>query len=120
MIIANLYGGPGSAINAQPEATAAAATSSYLHRRAGYVLQLYAYTANSQPPFAAGIIGFVKGMVTALGAEAADLPAYAPYADTELTGAEAQTRYWGAAVARLKAIKRAVDPRGILYNPQGF
>lgn len=59
-------------------------------------------------------------MVGALGAEAANLPAYAPYADPELSQAEAQTRYWGAGVARLKAIKAAVDPKGILYAPQGF
>lgn len=55
-----------------------------------------------------------------MGAEVANLPAYAPYADTELSQTEAQTRYWGAGVPRLKSIKAAVDPKGILYNPQGF
>lgn len=58
-------------------------------------------------------------MVDALGDEG-DLPAYAPYADTELTQEEAQVKYWGAGVDRLKAIKATVDPAGILYNPQGF
>lgn len=59
-------------------------------------------------------------MVAALGPEAKSLPAYAPYADPELSRADAQTRYWGAGVPRLKAIKQAVDPKGTLYNPQGF
>jgi len=80
---------------------------------------LYAYTATSQPPFDPAIVDFVKGMVTALGPEAANLPAYAPYADSELSQAEAQVRYWGDGVAKLKGIKKQVDPKGILHNPQG-
>lgn len=58
-------------------------------------------------------------MVDALGPEG-DLPAYAPYPDTELTQEEAQVKYWGAGVDRLKEIKAEVDPKGILLNPQGF
>lgn len=59
-------------------------------------------------------------MVDALGPEAADLPAYAPYADTEYSQEEAQERYWGAAAPRLREIKMAIDPKGTLSNPQGF
>lgn len=81
---------------------------------------MYGYTANSQPPFDPKIITFITGIVNSLGPEAANLPAYAPYADTELTQAQAQVRYWGAGVPRLKSIKAQVDPKGILYNPQGF
>jgi FAD/FMN-containing dehydrogenase len=120
MVIANLYGGPGSIINSFPPSTDPNSTSSYGDRDSGYVWQFYAYTGNSQPPFNPGIITFVQNMVEALGAEAKDLPAYAPYADPELSQAEAQIRYWGEGVARLKAIKSQVDPKGILYNPQGF
>jgi len=111
LVIANLYGGPGSAINA-----VAAGTSSYAHRDAGYVIQFYV----GATPFDEAIVALTKGMVDALGAEAADLPAYAPYADPELDRTQAQTRYWGGGVARLRAIKARVDPRGVLYNPQGF
>lgn len=117
-IIANLYGGPGSKITSFPPSTDPASTSSYAGRDTGYVWQLYGYTGNAQ--FIAGIIPFIKGMVDALGQEAVGLPAYAPYPDTTYTQAEAQTRYWGAGVARLKSIKALVDPKGILYNPQGF
>lgn len=59
-------------------------------------------------------------MVDALGAEVARLPAYAAYVDTALTKEEAQVKYWGAGVPRLKAIKAAVDPGAVLFNPQGF
>lgn len=59
-------------------------------------------------------------MVDSMGAEATGLPAYAPYADTALSQTEAQTRYWGDGVPRLKTIKTQVDPKGILWNPQGF
>lgn len=120
MIISNLYGGPGSIITSFPPSTDPSSTSSYAHRDTGYVWQLYAYTANSMPPFDNDIISFVKGMVDSLGPEASNLPAYAPYADTALSQAEAQVRYWGAGVPRLKKIKAQVDPKGILYNPQGF
>lgn len=117
-IIANLYGGPGSIINSFPASTDPSSTSSYLGRDSGYVWQLYGYATNSA--FNAAIIPYIKGMVTSLGAEAANLAAYAPYADTELSQSEAQTRYWGAGVPRLKSIKLAFDPKGILLNPQGF
>lgn len=59
-------------------------------------------------------------MVDALGQEAADLPAYAPYADTSYSQTEAQERYWGAGAPRLREIKSVVDQGGVLYNPQGF
>ncbi|KAL0632705.1 hypothetical protein Q9L58_008398 [Maublancomyces gigas] len=119
-IIANLYGGPGSKITSFPPSTDPASTSSYAGRDSGYVWQLYGYVTNTQAPYIPAITGFVKGMVDSLGSEAAGLPAYAPYADTALSQAEAQTRYWGGGVARLKTIKTQVDPKGILYNPQGF
>lgn len=106
-------------INSFPPSTDPSSTSSYLGRDSGYVWQLYGYSANP-PAFNQAIIPYVKGMVTSLGAEAANLPAYAPYADTELSQSDAQTRYWGAGVPRLKSIKLAFDPKGILLNPQGF
>lgn len=116
----NLYGGPGSKITSFPPSTDPASTSSYAGRDAGFVWQLYGYTSNSLPPFNSAITGFVTGMVNVMGAEATGLPAYAPYADTALSQTDAQTRYWGAGVPRLKTIKAQFDPRGILYNPQGF
>lgn len=84
MVINNLYGGPNSAINAVLPSTNPVSTSSYAHRSASYVWQLYAYTSNSQPPLSNNIRTFVQSMVDALGNEAADLPAYAPYLDPEL------------------------------------
>lgn len=82
--------------------------------------QIYGYAANSLPPFNDNVIPFIKGIVDALGAEGANLPAYAPYADTGFSREEAQVRYWGAGVPRLMAVKAAYDPMGILFNPQGF
>ncbi|KAI5818346.1 hypothetical protein BZA77DRAFT_277506 [Pyronema omphalodes] len=120
MIISNLYGGLGSVINSYPPSTDSASTSSYANRDSGYVLQFYGSTASTQPPFNNQIMTFVKSIVRALGEEAENLSAYAPYSDPELTQAEAQQRYWGASVPRLKTIKSQVDPKGILYNPQGF
>ncbi|KAF8537005.1 hypothetical protein BDD12DRAFT_746446 [Trichophaea hybrida] len=119
-IISNLEGGPGSVIDSFPPNTDPHSTSSYAHRDTGYVLQLYGFTANSKPPFNSGIINFVKGMVDSMGPEAANLPAYAPYADPELSVADAHVRYWGGGVRRLMKIKKEVDPKGVLYNPQGF
>jgi len=117
-IIVNLYGGPGSVINSVPPNTDPAATSSYGDRDGGYVFQFYGYTpAGAWNP---AVINYVEGMTTSLGKEAANLMGYAPYADTQLTRAEAQKRYWGGGVTRLKAIKKEVDPKGILLNPQGF
>ncbi|CCX30517.1 hypothetical protein FPQ18DRAFT_312236 [Pyronema domesticum] len=120
MIISNLYGGPGSVINSFPPSTDPASTSSYADRDSGYVLQFYGSTASTRPPFNNQIMTYVKSMVGSLGDEVKNLPAYAPYNDPELTRAEAQQKYWGAGVPRLKAIKSQVDPKGILYNPQGF
>lgn len=73
-----------------------------------------------KPPFEAGIINYISGMVDALGEEGANLPGYAPYPDTEFSKEEAQERYWGAGAPRLRAIKAVVDPKGTVYNPQGF
>ena len=44
---------------------------------------------------------------------------YAGYIDTALSRREAQERYWGAQLPRLRAIKRAWDPADVFRNPQG-
>jgi FAD/FMN-containing dehydrogenase len=119
-IIVNLYGGTGSIITSFPPSTDPSSTSSYAGRNSGYVWQIYGYTSNSQPPFPNSIITFITGIVNSMGSSVANLPAYPAYADTQLTQSQAQTRYWGASVPRLKTIKAAWDPKGILYNPQGF
>lgn len=116
----NLYGGPGSIITSFPASTDPASTSSYAGRDAGFVWQLYGNTPDSTPPFNVAIINYITGIVASLGEEVARLPAYAPYADTTYSKAEAQERYWGAGAPRLRAIKAAVDQKGTLYNPQGF
>ena len=120
-IISNLYGGPGSIINSFPPSTSPSSTSSYAHRDSGYVWQFYANTALDIPAPSGSIVGYLKAMVASLGPEAANLPAYAPYADPELgVGDDAHNRYWGAAVPRLKTIQKAFDPKDILYSPQGI
>lgn len=107
-------------ITSPPPSTDPSSTSSYAGRDAGYVWQIYGQSANTLPPFNEEIIGFLAGMVDAFGDEVANLPAYPAYADTEYDRDEAQDRYWGAGAARLREIKSAVDPKGIIYNPQGF
>lgn len=119
-IIANLYGGGDSVITSFPPSTDPSSTSSYAGRDAGYVWQLYGQTATTLPPFIDDIVGFIAGMVDAFGAEVADLPAYPAYADTEFDQAASQERYWGAGAERLRGIKAVLDPKGIVYNPQGF
>lgn len=116
----NLYGGCDSVITSFPPSTDPSSTSSYAGRDAGYVWQLYSNTKDMLPPFDQAIIGFVAGMVDALGPEASDLPAYAPYADTTYSQQEAQDRYWGAGAPRLRSIKAVIDPKGTVFNPQGF
>ncbi|KAI5792006.1 hypothetical protein EDC01DRAFT_706804 [Geopyxis carbonaria] len=116
MVIFNLYGGPGSRIN-EPAAGSAAA-GAYAHRDGGYVVQCYADVLSGG--WRDAVVGYVNGMVGSMGAEASALPAYAPYADPQLAREEAQRRYWGDGVARIAAVKRQYDPKGVVYNPQGF
>lgn len=119
-IIINLYGGGDSVITSFPPSTDPSSTSSYAGRDTAYVWQLYGNMANLSPPFNGAIITYISGMVSALGSEAAGLPGYAPYPDTEFTREEAQARYWGDGAPRLRAIKADVDPKGTVYSPQGF
>ncbi|KAI5777356.1 hypothetical protein EDC01DRAFT_635891 [Geopyxis carbonaria] len=113
MVLVELYGGAASAVTTGP-----ASPASYARRDTGHVLQFYANTADNAPPWDDAIVGFVNGLVDALGVEGG---AYPPYADPELgTGDAARERYWGANVARLKAIKAAVDPGRVVFAPQGF
>ena len=58
---ADLWGGPGSAIN-QISANATA----FPHRIAIYTFQFYASSASHQPPYPADGIPFVTGMVTSI------------------------------------------------------
>lgn len=107
-------------ITSFPASTDPASTSSYAGRDTGYVWQIYGNMVDLMPPFDEDVIGYLGGMVDALGVEAAELPGYAPYPDTTFSKDEAQKRYWGGGAPRLRAIKALVDPKGTVYNPQGF
>jgi FAD/FMN-containing dehydrogenase len=120
MIIANLYGGIESAINEFPASESANSLSSYGHRNAGYVMQMYVMTPDNRLPWDENIIPYVEGVVASLGDEATHLMAYAPYVDPQFSREEAQRKYWGEGAARLRALKKAYDPEEVFDWPQGF
>jgi len=107
-IITNLYGGPGSAINAKNTDFAA-----YSDRDSLWVLQNYGYGAES--------INFVQGINDAVirAQPQTRFGAYLNYVDPSYDAATAHQLYYGDALyARLLALKRQVDPQSVFWNPQ--
>ena len=116
--IINLYGGPGSAINA-----VSPTSSAYSDRGALWVLQHYGFTANQAAPYSSASIDFVNGLNTALTSAMPDTTfgAYLNYVDPSLSAAEAHQLYYGAETyQKLLAIKNVVDPQHTFWNPQSI
>lgn len=116
--IINLYGGPGSAINAiSPTASA------YSDRSALWVLQHYGFTTNTGSPYPPASIDFVNGLNTALTSAMpeTEFGAYLNYVDPSLSAAEAHELYYGAETyQKLLGIKEVVDPQHTFWNPQSI
>ncbi|KAF2669033.1 FAD-binding domain-containing protein [Microthyrium microscopicum] len=113
--IANVYGGPGSAIN-----TKDTTFSSYSDRNSLWVFQHYGFVDASVTYPAAGI-NYIDGMNTALSSVQANTGAYLNYVDPTLTAQQAHDLYYGSAVySQLKTLKTKYDPNNIFANPQSI
>ncbi|KAJ3515601.1 hypothetical protein NMY22_g14413 [Coprinellus aureogranulatus] len=104
-----LIGGRNSAVNAVPPTETA-----FAHRNALHLMQLYAYTSNSAPPFPANGFTLVDGMVDSIVKNMPsnwDYGAYTNYIDDLLPNAE--QLYYKQNLARLKQLKAKYDPTGV-------
>jgi hypothetical protein len=59
------------------------------------------------------------GNITA-GMAQSDWGQYVNYPDPKLTQDQAQSKYWGQHLAKLQAVKAAVDPNDVFHYPQGI
>jgi hypothetical protein len=108
--IVNLYGGPGSAINARDTDFAA-----YSDRDSLWVFQNYGYTASTKD--------FVNGINSAVinAQPQTTFGAYLNYVDPSYDAATAHRLYYGDALyTRLAALKKKVDPKSVFWNPQAI
>jgi hypothetical protein len=115
--IINLYGGPGSQINAKDSNFAA-----YSDRNALWVAQHYGFT-DLGVVFPASETTFVDGLNTAMTSQmpGVEFGAYLNYVDPNLSRDEAHALYYSSDVYnRLKTIKAVVDPGNVFFNPQSI
>ena len=124
--VINLYGGPGSAINAPPSNSTA-----FAHRDAMWVFENFGIdtsTTNTSNPiespssnFDPNTIALVEGLNAAVedAQPDGDFSAYLNYIDPELDATTAARLYYGAETYnRLLELKREFDPGFVLWNPQ--
>ena len=116
--IMNLYGGPGSQINAVPSSS-----SAYSDRSALWVVQHYGRTENTNAAFPNTSVDFVDGLNNALTSlmaqDGVQFGAYQNYVDPSLTAEQAHQLYYGSdTYQRLVTIKQQVDPGRVFWNPQ--
>jgi hypothetical protein len=116
--IINLYGGPTSQINkVSPYASA------YSDRDALWVFQNYGYTDNNLPPYDPSITPIIDGLNAAVTSAqpAGNFTAYMNYVYPVLDPATAAQEYYGSTTyGRLLAIKNAIDPNFVFWNPQAI
>ena len=114
--IVNLYGGPGSQINAH-----SVSESAYSDRGSLWVLQHYAFEPVTSPFPDQPEDAFVDGLNSAITSAqpGTAFSAYLNYVDPRLTPAQAHDLYYGSSTyAKLLGIKKVVDPAGTFWNPQ--
>ncbi|KAK9419116.1 hypothetical protein SUNI508_01093 [Seiridium unicorne] len=113
--ILDLYGGSGSQINTKDIDFAA-----YRDRSSMWVAQHQAYVRNDAT-FPKEGVTFLNDLNKALTHRLDSFGAYLPYVDSEYDKDMARRMYYGEEVhARLKTIKRAVDPKNVFANPQSI
>ncbi|KAJ7738833.1 glucooligosaccharide oxidase [Mycena maculata] len=107
-----LWGGRDSVIMSIP-----ANGTAYPHRDHLWTIQFYAY---SDATWSETDTNFVNGMVSAItyNMDGTTLGAYANYIDPTLTGW--QSKYYAGNYARLAAIQKEVDPRGVFMKAQNI
>lgn len=116
--IISLYGGPDSQINVP-----SASSSAYSDRSSLWVFQNYGRTSNSVTSFPSTLLTFIDGLNNAVISAQPETTfgAYINYVDPSLTAAQAHSLYYDASTySRLLAIKRAVDPKQVFWNPQAI
>ncbi|KAL8287738.1 hypothetical protein RB597_000019 [Gaeumannomyces tritici] len=117
--IMNLYGGPGSRINA-----VSASASAYSHRSTLWVFQNYGSTGTAGgPSFPAAIGTYLQGLGDAIRSAmpGVEFAGYSNYVDPTLSAAQAHDQYYGASTyAKLLGLKSAFDPQGLFWNPQAI
>jgi len=117
-ILAELWGGPGSAVNAIPSTNTAFSRRSGLH-----LFQFYARSNNFAPPYPADGISFLNGMVNSITTKMPNtsFAMYTCYIDPQLSAANAHSVYYGnATTARLVTIKSQLDPHHVFSFPQAI
>ncbi|KAJ7589172.1 glucooligosaccharide oxidase [Mycena floridula] len=108
-----LYGGTNSAIRAVAEDDCA-----YAHRDTMFTFQIYASSSTFKPPFPSNGFTFIEAAANAI---TSNMPstwnygAYLNYIDNKLTNY--QNLYYGTHYARLRSIKKAVDPLNVFMFP---
>jgi hypothetical protein len=121
-IIINLYGGPGSSINAKHKK--ALDYSAYKHRDSLFVFQIYGRAnATEEGSTGAASVPFIQGLHEAITSadKETEFGAYLNYVDPSLSPEEAHRLYYGDQVySRLAQIKAQVDPQGVFWNPQAI
>ncbi|KAK3308307.1 uncharacterized protein B0T15DRAFT_104933 [Chaetomium strumarium] len=116
----DLHGGPHSAVSLQPANYTAYAHREYL------LLYLFYDRVDKGVPYPADGHAFTQRFVgnITMDMDRAGWGMYVNYPDSGLDQREAQVNYWGsgggAHLARLQAIKRAVDPEDVFHYPQGI
>jgi len=107
---ADVYGGAIAAVQAN--------ATSFAHRDAFLVYQLYANTASKLPPYPSDGVPFVDNMLSALEPNAT--AAYPNYIDPTLTQEQWQSLYFADHMTRLQQIKREVDPNNVFNFQQAI
>ncbi|KAJ7739062.1 glucooligosaccharide oxidase [Mycena maculata] len=107
-----LWGGGNSVVSSIP-----ANATAYPHRNHLWTIQFY---ARSTTTWSTQGTEFVNGMVSAItdNMNGTPLGAYANYIDPELAGW--QSKYYAGNYARLAAIQKEVDPRGVFMKAQNI
>ncbi|KAK3906372.1 putative FAD-linked oxidoreductase YvdP [Staphylotrichum tortipilum] len=111
----DLHGGENSAVS-MPDA----ASTSYAHR--DYLLMYLLYDRVDKGIYPADGHVYMDNFVgnVTQGMARPDWGMYINYPDSRLGQEEAQVNYWGGHLAKLQAVKKAVDPGNVFHYPQGI
>ncbi|KAL2175179.1 uncharacterized protein P884DRAFT_271744 [Thermothelomyces heterothallicus CBS 202.75] len=111
----DLHGGENSAVSA-----AAPRSTAYAHRDSLLLFLLYDRADRGEfPADGPALMDDFAAAVTA-GLDPDDWGMYVNYPNPSLSQDDAQARYWGPNLARLRAVKKDVDPDDLFHYPQGI
>ncbi|KAG8919649.1 hypothetical protein FRC02_001460 [Tulasnella sp. 418] len=98
--------------------TPGADSTSFAHRNAALVLQLYGATPDGKGQFPSTGISFMNGLLSSL--EPNPKFAYPNYIDPTLSTSEWRSQYFGANYQKLAQIKKKYDPTNVFNFPQAI